>query len=275
MGNHKLYGIEFNIPVPSEILVNDVPVSKNFVSGIVGPEFINQYILDSGRQRVKIKLLHPFLKNGGMFTGEQLKKLTEKVQVQLIDINEGYKVTPIAPLHFPEVKEKVPSFEYEWNFDAGVAYKIDGWKNSVDLKKMNEDLLKQEVFTTFQRLHTELDRGNVDAFFGEIKKANQELFISNYYSDEKITEYNSNCKKFYSNHAGQMLPIEKYRMVFYADGKAVSLERVDEDYAGLGVLIAKGKEENAYYTNYILLHKPTTDAPLQVLRINSEYIKMQ
>lgn len=274
MEHHKLYGIEFNIPVPSEVLVNDMPVSKNFVSGTVGPEFINQYILDPGKQRVRIKVMHPFLKEGGLFTGTQLKRLTENIQVQLVDVNQDYKVTTVAPLRFPEVKEPVPSFEYEWDFDAGVDYKIQGWKNSVDLKTIGEDLLKQEVLTLFQRLYAELDKGDTNTFADEIKQAEQELFISNYYSREKIAEHQSNCEKFYSNHKGRMLPIENYRMVFYANGKAVALERVDDAHAGLGVLIAKGKEANAYYTNYVLLHKPSASAPLQVLRINSEYIKM-
>ncbi|MCD2426241.1 hypothetical protein LQ567_25875 [Niabella pedocola] len=274
MEQHKLYGIEFNLPVPSEVLVNDMPVSKNFVSGTVGPEFINQYILDAGKQRVRIKVMHPFLKEGGLFTGTQLKKLTENIQVQLVDVHQDYKVTPVAPLHFPEVKEPVPFFEYEWTFDAGVDYRIQGWKNSTDLKKIDENLLTQEVLTAYQRLYTELDKGDTGAFQDEIKQAEQELFSSNYYSKEKIAEHQSNCKTFYSNHKGRMLPIENYRMVFYANGKAVALERVDEAYAGLGVLIAKGTEENAYYTNSVVLHKPSANAPLQVLRINSEYIKM-
>ncbi|MBO9594827.1 MAG: hypothetical protein J7599_18125 [Niabella sp.] len=274
MEQHKLYGIEFNIPVPSEVLVNDMPVSKNFVSGTVGPEFINQYILDPGKQHVRIKVMHPFLKEGGRFTGTQLKKLTENTQVQLVDVNQDYTVTTVAPLRFPEVKEPVPFFEYEWTFDAGVDYKIQGWKSSADLKKIDENVLKQEVLAAYQQMYAELDKGNTAAFLDDIKQAEQELFSSNFYSKEKIAEHQSNCEKFYSNHKGRMLPIENYRMVFYANGKAVALERVDDAYAGLGVLIAKGTEDNAYYTNYIVLHKPSANAPLQVLRINSEYIKM-
>jgi hypothetical protein len=269
----ELYGIEFNIKVPCEIRINDLVVSKNLLSGVTGPEIINQYIKNSGKQRVSIKIIHPYLASGGLFDDSALKSIIEGTFIQTIEPKNDYQVKVVKSLIFPTINEKVPKFEYEWTFKANVPYKLSSWDDAQDLTNIDKKELIIQVVEKYRQLWNLLQSGNVDEFMKEIDNVNRDLFISNYYDKDKQSEYVKNLKKFYNNHKGAMQPMDDgVELVLLANGKGVALEQT-EHFKGFGALMAKGTVDNSLFTNYITLIKSKKTNSFKIQLINSEYLK--
>lgn len=268
----NLYGIEFNIKVPCEIRVNDMIVSKNYLSGVIGPEIINQYLVKSGDQKVKIKIFQPNFSSGNLFDNNALKNILEGTYIQTIEPENDYKVNIVKELKFPEINNKVSSFEYEWDFQADIPYNISSWEDAQDLSTIDKDILKKEVLEKYHELWGLLQSGQSDKFISEIEIANRDLFNTNYYDADRVNEYKSNLVSFYSNHKNAMLPINNSDMVLLANGKAVALEQVGE-FKGFGLLLAKGQAENSIYSNYIILIKSKKTNKYKIQIINSEFLK--
>jgi hypothetical protein len=179
------YTLQFNIPVPSEIRINNIVISKNYLSGVAGPEIINQYIEKSGIQKVSVKIQHPYILEGGLFNNDALKSLMKKSFIQTVDPKNDYVVKVIKDLKFPIIKDKFPSFEYGWTFDATVPYSITSWDDAQILKNVEKDKLIADVLEKYHQLWNILQSGNVDEFMQEINDANNDLFVSNYFDENK------------------------------------------------------------------------------------------
>lgn len=271
--NNELYGMEFYIKVPSEIRVNDLVISKNLLSGTIGPEIINQYIIKSGEQRVSIEVFHPYLDEGGLLDNSALKSILNGTFIQTVDPSNDYEVHNVKTLVFPEIKNKVPRFNYTWTFKADVPYKIMSWEDAQDLLKIEKDELKKQVVEKFKQLWNLLQTGNIDKFMQEIENANNDLFMSNYFDNERQNEYIINLREFYSDHKGAMQPMDNFNLVILADGKGVALEQVG-NYKGFGLLLAESKITNSLFTNYITLIKSKETNAFRIQLINSELIRL-
>lgn len=274
--NHKklagiLFGIEYSIKVPSEIRVNDLIIRKNDLGGIVGPEIINQYLIKSGIQRVKIKVYHPDWKEGGVFTPEELQSILNNTSVQTIEPENNYRVTMLKELKFPTINKDVSFFEYEWDFLANTPYQINSWDDAEDLLKIDKALLKKEAFEKYRELWDLLQTGSVNKFMEEIKNSNDDLFLTNYFDDNKMEEYKSNLNTFYAKQKDGLLAIDNYELVLLANGKALALEQIG-GFKGFGLLLAKGEIVNSLYTNYITLIKSKKTKKFKVQLVNSAYI---
>ncbi len=268
----ELYGIEFNINSPSEIRVNDLIISKKYMSGITGPEIINQYIRESGEQKVKIQIIHPYGDQGGLFNNEALQSLIQGTYIQTIDKENNYEIKVVKDLKLPNVDNETAIFEYEWVFNANVPYKISSWEDAENLEDIDKKELEEEVLNKYQELWSMLEMGDVELFMNEIKESNEDLFMSNYFDENKQIEYLNNLRNFYKNHKGTMTPIKEFKMVFLANGKGVALEQTGK-FRGFGVLMAKGAAQNSLFTNYVTLIKSKKKNAFKIQLINSEYLK--
>ncbi len=269
---NKEYYLAFKYPVPFEILVNDVVVEKEMENGMNGANNINQFILKNGAQKVKIKIFHPYASKGGKLKPNDFKLLQAGIYISKNNSEE--EMTIVKSLEFPDIDTPVPYFEYEWQFEAELPFILEGWKNSQNLKDMDESILEKEVLKKFTELRNSLDSGNSSKFLEEIKKCNQDFYKSNYFSKKEISDYESNLSDFYSSQSGNMLPIEGYKLRILGDGKAVTLERIDNKYMGECVLIAEDPKEKLLYQNYVILHKPQNSDNFEIIRINSKYTSL-
>lgn len=268
----ELYGMEFNIKVPCEIRINDLIVSKNLLLGVTGPEIINQYIKNSGEQKVSIEVTHPYWAKGGLFDDSALKSILNGTFIQTIEPQNDYQVKIVKPLLFPAINEKVPKFEYKWTFNANVPYTLKSWDDAQDLSKFDKKELEIQVLEKYKQLWNLLQSGNVEEFMKEIDSSNNDLFLSNYYDKNKQSEYKQNLRNFYTHHKGVMQPMVGTELVFLANGKGVALEQIGQ-FKGFGVLMAKGTVQNSLFTNYITLIKSKKTDTFKIQLINSEYIK--
>ncbi|MBL4746312.1 MAG: hypothetical protein JKY08_08075 [Flavobacteriaceae bacterium] len=265
----KIYAINYEFAIPSEITINDVVLDVNFQEGVFGPEFINDYIVKKGLQKVKIKLIHPFIESNGMIDPEKLLKMDDKLRIDIVDILNDYKAELVKKLDFPEITQPVPYIEYEWEFEADVPFELEGWKNSEDLSKWDENELEKQVLAKFTQLRSLLQTGDGVGFVKELAFANKEYFIANYFSEAQQQEYTANLIQTYSDHKGIMPLIENYRVRIMGDGKVVTLENLGK-HRGQGVLTAEFLEEETLFQNYIMLHKPTNSDHFEIVRVNSQ-----
>ncbi|WP_136584796.1 hypothetical protein [Psychroserpens sp. NJDZ02] len=102
--NIKEYSFYYEFNMPFEILLNDVIIEKNIQLGMDGPTQLNQFILQNGEQKLKIRLTHPFAKNGGKIKPQDLTFINDRLGIYLKDqnINNG-KLQLIKALEFQTI----------------------------------------------------------------------------------------------------------------------------------------------------------------------------
>ncbi len=269
MENSNLYGVNYEFLVPSKIMINDMILDVDMQKGIFGPEFINQYIIKNGIQKVHVKLVHPFVERGGEIPPKKLQKLDDDLRIDLVDIKKDYQTTLVKKLDFPEIQQPIPFIEYEWEFEAELPFELEGWKNSQDLTIWDENELEKEVVAKFNLLRNILNSGNGGEFVKELEFANKEYFISEYFDENQKNEYRSNLIEQYGYLKGLIPPIENYSMRIMGDGKVVALETLGK-YIGQGILTTENKEEGSVYQIYVMLHIPKGKKEFEIVRINAE-----
>ncbi|WP_165750327.1 hypothetical protein [Cellulophaga sp. Z1A5H] len=265
----KEYSLYYDLNLPFEILLNDVIVVNNVDTGMDGPDQLNQFIHENGEQKIKIRLTHPFVKNGGMIKPKDLTLIDDKLRIYLKDesVNDG-KTQLIKALKFPVITHEVPYLESEWVFNAEVPFQLKGWKNSKDLRTIDHKELKKKVFAKFEDLRKLLNAGNSNDFMKELEFRNTEFYSASYFSPSQILAHEENLTATFDKFKNNMLPLEPYTMRILGDGKVVSLERIGK-YEGQGVLVAEDKETKTLYTNYVLLHIPSGKNAFEIVRMNS------
>ncbi|MGS2737979.1 hypothetical protein [Sinomicrobium sp. M5D2P17] len=264
----NIYYINYNFTFPFELIVNDMVIAKEMRTGMAGPERINHFILENGEQSVRIKIFAPKDYNNGLLKQKDLNILEEQSAIYKVN-SETNDFDTVMPLKFDKIDQEVPYIEKEWKFNADLPFKLKGWEKSEDLTQWDKEELEKTVIEKFQELHDQLNFGKVDSFMKEIEAVNNEVFIANYFDEDKKKDYINNLLEIYESYKGNMLPISKYKIRILGDGRAVALERVDNKYLGQGVLVAENKDENQLYLNYIVLHKPKDSKDLRIVRINS------
>jgi len=265
---NTIYYANYNFSFPFEIMINDVLLEKDVFNGRSGPDRLNNYILNSGRQKIKIKIFAPKNYNNGLLKNKDLQILSEHSALYKVNISDkSYNL--IKKLEFSPIPKDLPFYEQEWEFDANVANEVIGWKNSKDLTKIDKEELQQKVYEKFKDLYNQLNEGNIEKFLEEIQIANNEFFKSNYFVKSQESEYIGNLRNSYSNFKNKMIPFNTGILRIMGNGKTVTLEIHDGKYKGMGVLIAEDKEKQNGYYNTVILHIPQGTEELKVIRINS------
>lgn len=143
------------------------------------------------------------------------------------------------------IDKKLPYYEVQWEFEAEVPYKLEGWNNAQDLRKLDEEDLEKKVVAKFNDLKKLLNNGNSPLFFKEQEFSLNEDFKALYINPKTQEEWKSSLISFFDEQKNKMIPLENYRLKFYANGKLVTLERIDinELYYGNCALIGKVKKE--------------------------------
>ncbi|GAA5094896.1 hypothetical protein GCM10023210_26990 [Chryseobacterium ginsengisoli] len=265
---NTMYYVNYNFSFPYEISINDVLLEKDVFNGRSGPDRLNNYILNSGRQKISIKVFAPKDYNNGLLKDKDLQILSEQSALYKVN-NSDKSYNLIKRLKFSPIPKDLPFYEQEWEFDANVPNEIIGWKNSKDLTKLDKEELQEKVQKKFQELYNQLNEGKVGNFLDEIQVSSNEFFKTNYFNKSQEIEYTDNLKNSYSNFKGKMIPYNKGILRIMGNGKTVTLEIPDGKYRGMGVLIAEDREKQNVYYNTVILHIPQGAEEVKVIRINS------
>lgn len=258
-----------------ELLINDVPVEQFFgnANGTFNTSTpINDAILKSGSQRWKL-ILYPGYKNdkpieslsANVFVDIEIEALKnrgmiKKIPEKLLETTEDGK--------YKGAGEK--QMVYEGTFEATVPYNLKGWSESVDLRKENQqDLLKKVLafYEEYADVFKNKDEGKLNSIIYNKEKELQQCFFmdrliaQNHYKLYTVTLERPNAK---------VLPIEKYKLRFYGDGRLVTLERTDFPNVGEPVVRIqwkKGNEKNPITEfMYAYLHMRSGSSKLEMIR---------
>jgi len=265
------YRLNFEVGAASfECFVNDMPVEQYFGEGngtLNTSTPINDAILKPGTQHWKL-VLYPSFRDG-----KQLAALPEKIKavvhVEGLRKGDGEQVSDVELLHidgdYPDAAKTTAV--YEGSFEAKVPYHLTGWSESVNLREEDEKALLAELLAAYENYAGCFRKKDVKTLHQLIQQKENEMtkffFLDKEEAAAHLSEYSDDFKLDYT-----VLPIEKYRLRFYGNGKIAALERMDYPNIGEPVVryIVKGPkgEETAYM--YAYFHRPRAGAKLEMIR---------
>ncbi len=267
-----IYGISVSIDTPFELYVNDIAIAKEYSKArkMMGIE-LNKYILKNGTYKVKIKLL-PVKRNDTLLVSPKdvanshIKFIQFEVQREpKMGRSKNYKEIQKLPL--PKIEEPVPFLEAEWEIEiTDLPYELEGWSNSQDLRKIDKEVLKKEVVGFYNHLRDLLHTGKVDEYMQLLNTYYKDVDIFDYINKNKSKKDAVEIKQELLNEAkGNMQPIENYKLFIYANGKLVTLERINNDDMGESALRTLEPDGTEYWYK-IVLHKPKGSKTFEIIR---------
>lgn len=234
------YEIEFSQDACGyEILINDLPLHRYFMFGSTNEQRvqINDQILGSGKQSITIRLYPPQMSDKSYSpvlvdaTKFSIKVMHRRFDGKIEDYKQVFQfVTPNKPdtEHFAASGQKF--FEYKGSFEAVVPYDIEGWKNSKDLSKENQDELLKEAVAAYNKFREILIRKDVGAYANLMYNKETELAKAYYWATAADSKERWDELKADVLEPREILALTGYKMVLYGDGKVLALQPTSEMY---------------------------------------------
>lgn len=259
-----------------QLLINDVPVAQNFgsVQGTFNTSSpINSVLLKGGKQSFKL-ILYP-----GFQDSKQLSVLSENVKARITIEALKYEGSGVKTITSPYAIIEVPSAAqpftfagkftavYEGTFTADLPYELTGWSKSQDLRKENPEALLKQVLATYKQFSSSItnkdEKGLEAMVYNKEKNYAQMMFL-----DQQATAHQwESYKRNFTDEGLEMLPVERYQLKFYGEGRLVILERTDVANFGEPALRARYKEQGRNMINafFLYLHKSEGSGKLEVI----------
>lgn len=249
-----------------EVLINDIPVMKysdDSGNGLAGSYFqLNEGILKKGNQKITIKMTPGFNKDQKALDSilspdsEMQIKIVKSMKNQTGNAEES-EVRKYSTAKKKRVNDHV--FEDTFTFMADIPYYIQTLENAEVLQTADQDkmqALEQAVAAKYNELRNIYMKGSWSAlaslYYNREKRIAKQLYllpdeIKNRWNNEYVFRTNSDITFF------DLKPIEDYKITFYAEGKIVCLEKVNNGKSALwGSFKRKGKDD--VITTYIPLY---------------------
>ena len=253
-----------------EVFVNDVLLFKlmgdltNNGAGVSGGHDINQLMLTSGIHEVKIRM---YPKYGQLSFGVEGyvgltpsyfkdRDLRTMVHDEKMGGHFGLDIGQMdwdknGDHREPDKFEGLPIYEWLRTYDAQVPFSFEGWRNSVNLKKEQDDDKKDiraELLQAYKKIYQIIKDKDTAAYLSMIKES-EDLITSTlfYKADEKI-ERQSEFVKLFQSGEYELEPMfeETMQLEFQGYGKlAMLLHKAD----GEGIIRLRNKknpDDNVY-----------------------------
>lgn len=258
-----------------EILINDIPVIKykdNSGGSLSGSYFpLNWDITQKGPQKIIVRLSPGFNQN----TKSMHKTLMKNSGVQINIVksfitkdkswgDEEEVKTYTTPQKMLEGKEVATFdgktyFEDSFTFEANVPYQINTLDKAETLSTNDKEKLKaleKEVLAKYNEVRDIYMKGTKDDLANAFYNKEQRLAQQMYLSLEEIKNSWDNDYQFRTDpdlEFFDLKPVENYKMTFYANGRLVCLEKLNNGKSALwGGFKKKGKDIGT--TTYIPLY---------------------
>ncbi|KEY18990.1 hypothetical protein [Kaistella antarctica] len=264
------------------VLVNDIPLYKFFgQSGGVGATSLpmNWNIEKSGKQKITIKMYPKYNadtkevdKNLGVNAGVKfsIEKEINQEDETILEFNTPFKDFDGkggGGFLYPERTY----YEETIFVDLAVPFEISTLNDAQKLYTDNSEKLKQlekEAVSKYNQIRDIYMTGTKDELasinYGKEKRIAQQL----YYNKEEIKNGWDNDYQFRTDSNLEFFdlkPVENYKMTFYAEGKLVCLEKINNKKSALWGGF-KRKDKDVGTTTYIIvyLYRPNGSTKLQV-----------
>lgn len=269
----------------SEILVNDIPINKNFSEESSGKTLpINNYIFKSGIQKVTFRL-YPAGKFGTADFSTLVSDTEMNIEITESDNNkkqqEGKKTmsytTPLTttinqygnPMSEFEATGK-KYYEASFTFNAIVPYEFESYSKGQDLRKYDPNTLDKKVVAFYKNQWEIINSKKADDLFSFLELKEKEISQSLFYNRTDLEETLEAYLEPFTLDSYKLEPLENYKLKFYGDGKIVCLELIslDSRLRGESALWGKYKEDGgtmATFRNYYL-YIPEGKNELEIIR---------
>ena len=236
-----------------ELIGNGMPLYTFFeVEGMSsGTISFNGYILKSGTQQLKVKVYpaegKTTLDDNTYLTIEILKWNNER------DPISERLVLKEASLPDKIKQQKLKYYELIVDFDAQVPYDFSQTLTSAETLSTIPNI-ENKVLDTYKKIYSWLKKEDIESFYAE---SNIRYCLVFYLEDELLEDRFDYKDIFKPKQKVDPFPDKsKYKMVFYADGKLVRLERI-KDHSDILTLSGKDSDGTEVNTELnVLLYMP-------------------
>lgn len=239
-----------------DLIGNGMPLYTFFeVEGMSsGTISFNGYILKSGTQQLKVKVYpaegKTTLDDNTYLTIEILKWNNER------DPISERLVLKEASLPDKVKQQKLKYYELIVDFDAQVPYDFSQTLTSAETLSTIPNI-ENKVLDTYKKIYSWLKKEDIESLADFYAESNIRYCLVFYLEDELLEERFDYKDIFKPKQKVDPFPDKnKYKMVFYADGKLVRLERI-EDHSDILTLSGKDSDGTEVNTKLnVLLYMP-------------------
>ncbi|WP_314771396.1 hypothetical protein [Capnocytophaga sputigena] len=248
-----------------ELYINDILAYKNYGEGGASSFAINPYILNLPIQKINLKMyptneLGKFLNNSAVRLGIGSYDNQNKFSIEKQQSNLFIYQTPEDENGFFKYAGK-EYFEQTVAFTLpDVPYKIEGWKDSQDLRNFDKKLLEQKVLQAYQMIQKSFKERDLDKIAQFSYNKMKDQAIAQYFDEEEVQEGWEELISIAGADNLEFFPLENYELVFYGEGRLVGLKskKKDKGFRGASALLCKFKREGKWVGAELdyLLHIP-------------------
>ena len=255
----------FNGVCNFEIYINDLKVVKSFNNeSFKTSERINPFLLSKNNQLKIILYPRDSVNKLNLQAGLDLKvnsyENTDRFSIEKQQSNLFIYQTPEDENGFFKYAGK-EYFEQTVAFTLpDVPYKIEGWKDSQDLRNFDKKLLEQKVLQAYQMIQKSFKERDLDKIAQFSYNKMKDQAIAQYFDEEEVQEGWEELISIAGADNLEFFPLENYELVFYGEGRLVGLKskKKDKGFRGASALLCKFKREGKWVGAELdyLLHIP-------------------
>ena len=248
-----------------ELYINDILAYKNYGEGGGSSSFtINPYLLNFSNQTIKLRMyareeFGEFLNNSAVKLGigsydNQNEFAIEKQQSNLFIYQTPEDENGFFKYAGKEYSEQTVTFTL-----PEVPYKIEGWKDSQDLRNFDKKLLEQKVLQAYQMIQKSFKERDLDKIAQFSYNKMKDQAIAQYFDEEEVQEGWKELISIAGADNLEFYPLENYELVFYGEGRLVGLKSKKKDsFEGASALMCKFKRKGKWIEAKLdyLLHIP-------------------
>ena len=248
-----------------ELYINDILAYKNYGEGGGSSSFtINPYLLNFSNQTIKLRMyareeFGEFLNNSAVKLGIGSYDNQNEFAIEKQQSNLFIYQTPEDENGFFKYAGK-EYFEQTVTFTLPeVPYKIEGWKDSQDLRNFDKKLLEQKVLQAYQMIQKSFKERDLDKIAQFSYNKMKDQAIAQYFDEEEVQEGWEELISIAGADNLEFYPLENYELVFYGEGRLVGLKSKKKDsFEGASALLCKFKRKGKWIEAKLdyLLHIP-------------------
>ena len=240
----------FNGVCNFEIYINDFKVVKSFNNeSFKTSKRINPFLLSKNNQLKIILYPRDSVNKLNLQAGLDLKvnsyENTDRFSIEKQQSNLFIYQTPEDENGFFKYAGK-EYFEQTVTFTLPeVPYKIEGWKDSQDLRNFDKKLLEQKVLQAYQMIQKSFKERDLDKIAQFSYNKMKDQAIAQYFDEEEVQEGWEELISIAGADNLEFFPLENYELVFYGEGRLVGLKskKKDKGFRGASALLCKFKRE--------------------------------
>ena len=263
----------FNGVCNFEIYINDFKVVKSFNNeSFKISERINPFLLSKNNQLKIILYPRDSVNKLNLQAGLDLKvnsyENTDRFSIEKQQSNLFIYQTPEDENGFFKYAGK-EYFEQTVAFTLpDVPYKIEGWKDSQDLRNFDKKLLEQKVLQAYQMIQKSFKERDLDKIAQFSYNKMKDQAIAQYFDEEEVQEGWEELISIAGADNLEFFPLENYELVFYGEGRLVGLKskKKDKGFRGASALLCKFKREGKWVGAELdyLLHIPKGETEFEI-----------